>query len=156
MDNPRLVHGNVIPMGIPWDGMRWDRHKLLWDGTDKYVPWTTLAIIVLRSTTRCLTTQNAFLFFQALRGLPAVCVWTQRDSGHVRGGPDDSSGLSVGSRRFRKSRVCDFHLSAFRLWRNFRENCRAFADRRLQLYFQVRGTLFPGWVQSFGPFNHRL
>jgi len=32
MDNPRLVHGNVIPMG-------WDRHKLLWDGngTDKYV-----------------------------------------------------------------------------------------------------------------------
>jgi len=30
---------------VPWDGMRWDRHKLLWDGngTDKYVPWTTLA-----------------------------------------------------------------------------------------------------------------
>ena len=26
--------------------MRWDRHKLLWDGngTDKYVPWTTLWI----------------------------------------------------------------------------------------------------------------
>jgi len=23
--------------------MGWDRHKLLWDGTDKYVPWTTLA-----------------------------------------------------------------------------------------------------------------
>jgi len=22
-----------------------DRHKLLWDGTDKYVPWTTLLII---------------------------------------------------------------------------------------------------------------
>jgi len=22
--------------------MGWDRHKLLWDGTDKYVPWTTL------------------------------------------------------------------------------------------------------------------
>jgi len=31
-------HGNR-PMG-------WDRHKLLWDGngTDKYVPWTTLTI----------------------------------------------------------------------------------------------------------------
>jgi len=29
-------------------GMRWDRHKLLWDGngTDKYVPWTTLEIEV--------------------------------------------------------------------------------------------------------------
>jgi len=28
-------------MGIPWHG-----HKLLWDGngTDKYVPWTTLVI----------------------------------------------------------------------------------------------------------------
>jgi len=24
--------------------MRWDRHNLLWDGTDKYVPWTTLGI----------------------------------------------------------------------------------------------------------------
>jgi len=24
--------------------MGWDRHKLLWDGTDKYVPWTTLVI----------------------------------------------------------------------------------------------------------------
>jgi len=26
--------------------MGWDRHKLLWDGdgTDKYVPWTTLSI----------------------------------------------------------------------------------------------------------------
>jgi len=24
--------------------MGWDRHKLLWDGTDKYVPWTTLGI----------------------------------------------------------------------------------------------------------------
>jgi len=26
--------------------MEWDRHKLLWDGngTDKYVPWTTLVI----------------------------------------------------------------------------------------------------------------
>ena len=22
--------------------MGWDRHKLLWDGADKYVPWTTL------------------------------------------------------------------------------------------------------------------
>jgi len=49
MDNPRLVHGNVIPMGIPWEtshGKGRDRHKLLWDGngTDKYVPWTTLVI----------------------------------------------------------------------------------------------------------------
>jgi len=26
--------------------MGWDRHKLLWDGngTDKYVPWTTLVL----------------------------------------------------------------------------------------------------------------
>jgi len=26
--------------------MGWDRHKLLWDGngTDKYVPWTTLGL----------------------------------------------------------------------------------------------------------------
>jgi len=22
--------------------MGWDRHKYLWDGTDKYIPWTTL------------------------------------------------------------------------------------------------------------------
>jgi len=31
---------------VPWDGMEWDRHKLLWDGngTDKYVPWTTLGL----------------------------------------------------------------------------------------------------------------
>jgi len=47
MDKPRVVHGNVIPMGIPWEtshGMGWGRHKLLWDGngTEKYVPWTTL------------------------------------------------------------------------------------------------------------------
>jgi len=27
--------------------MEWDRHKLLWDGngTDKYVPWTTLKLV---------------------------------------------------------------------------------------------------------------
>jgi len=29
MDNPRLVHGNVIPMGIPWE----TPHGLRWDGT---------------------------------------------------------------------------------------------------------------------------
>jgi len=45
----RLVHGNGIPMGIPWEtshGMGWNRHKLLWDGngTDKDVPWTTLGL----------------------------------------------------------------------------------------------------------------
>ena len=31
-------------MGIPWNGMGWDRHELLWngmDGTEKYVPWTS-------------------------------------------------------------------------------------------------------------------
>jgi len=30
--------------------MGWDRHKLLWDGdgTDKYVPWTTLLMISLQ------------------------------------------------------------------------------------------------------------
>jgi len=49
MDNPRLVHGNIIPMEIPWEtshGMGRDRHKLLWDGngTDKSVPWTTLRL----------------------------------------------------------------------------------------------------------------
>jgi len=30
----KLVHGNVIPMGIPWEtshGMGWDRHKLQCD-----------------------------------------------------------------------------------------------------------------------------
>jgi len=32
---------------VPWDGVRWDRHKLLWDGTDKYVSWTTLKILQL-------------------------------------------------------------------------------------------------------------
>jgi len=37
-------------MGIPWEtshGMGWDRYKLLWDGngTDKYVPWTTLVFL---------------------------------------------------------------------------------------------------------------
>jgi len=32
--------------------MGWDRHKLLWDGngTDKYVPWTTLQISSLATT----------------------------------------------------------------------------------------------------------
>jgi len=49
MDNPRLVHGNAIPTGIPWEtshGMGRDRHKLLCDGngTDKYVPRTTLHV----------------------------------------------------------------------------------------------------------------
>ena len=53
----RLVHGNVIPMGIPCEtsyGMGRDRHKLLCDlnGTDKYVPWTTLAILI---KLRCLS-----------------------------------------------------------------------------------------------------
>jgi len=48
----RLVHGTGIPVGIPWEtshGMGWDRHKLLWDrnGTDKYVPWTTLEMTAL-------------------------------------------------------------------------------------------------------------
>jgi len=30
----------------PWVGIGWGRHKLLWDGngTDKYVPWTTVLI----------------------------------------------------------------------------------------------------------------
>jgi len=35
VDNSRLVHGNVIPMGIPLitsHGLGLDRHKLLWDG----------------------------------------------------------------------------------------------------------------------------
>jgi len=35
MDKPRVVHGNVILMGIPWETshrMGWDRHKLLWVG----------------------------------------------------------------------------------------------------------------------------
>ena len=38
-------------MGIPWDGTGWDgmgRHNLLWDGTEKYVPWTSLRITTLR------------------------------------------------------------------------------------------------------------
>jgi len=26
--------------------MGWDRQKLLWDGTDEYVPWTTLTISI--------------------------------------------------------------------------------------------------------------
>jgi len=41
-------------MGFLWESqgkrpMGWDRHKLLWvaNGTDKYVPWTTLCICVL-------------------------------------------------------------------------------------------------------------
>jgi len=43
MDNPRLLHWNVIPMGIPLEtfhGMGRDGHELLWDGngTHKYVP----------------------------------------------------------------------------------------------------------------------
>jgi len=45
----QVVHGNVIPMGIPWEtshGTGWDTHKLLWDGngTDKHVLWTTLGL----------------------------------------------------------------------------------------------------------------
>jgi len=41
---------------VSWDGMRWDRHKLLEDGngTDKYVPWTTLEI----SSRALVKTQN--------------------------------------------------------------------------------------------------
>jgi len=42
-------HSYRNPMGnVPWDGMRWDRHKLVWEGngTDKYVPCTTLEIEV--------------------------------------------------------------------------------------------------------------
>ena len=38
-------------MGIPWDGMGWDRHKLLWDGTEKYVPWTSLCFLFTNSLT---------------------------------------------------------------------------------------------------------
>ena len=54
----RLVHGNGIPVGFPWEtshGMGWDRHKLLWDGngTDKYVPWTTLRITTTNSHNDC-------------------------------------------------------------------------------------------------------
>jgi len=32
--------------------MGWDRHKLLWDGngTDKYVPWTTLPLAHVQQT----------------------------------------------------------------------------------------------------------
>jgi len=43
----RLVHGNGILMGSHGKRpMGWDRHKLLRDrnGTDKYVPWTTLGL----------------------------------------------------------------------------------------------------------------
>jgi len=67
MDNPRLVHGNVIPMGIPCEtfhGIGWDRHTLLWDGnrTDKYVPWTTLSITFYRTRELLLyfATKNLF------------------------------------------------------------------------------------------------
>ena len=34
--------------------MGWDRHKLLWDGTDKCVPWATLEIAVDRGVFRVL------------------------------------------------------------------------------------------------------
>jgi len=36
--------------------MGWIRHKLLWDGngTDKYVPWTTLSLAMLSIETFCL------------------------------------------------------------------------------------------------------
>jgi len=42
-----VLPGLSIGMSFLWEtshGMAWDRHKLLWDGngTDKYVPWTTL------------------------------------------------------------------------------------------------------------------
>ena len=30
--------------------MGWDRHKLQWDGTDEYVPWTTLMIALWEAT----------------------------------------------------------------------------------------------------------
>ena len=47
MDNPRVVHGNAIPMGIPWEtsyGMSRDGTGINCYGnvTDKYVQWTTL------------------------------------------------------------------------------------------------------------------
>jgi len=38
--------------------MGWDKHKLLWDGTDKYVPLTTLEIIhmhVIRESNHTVT-----------------------------------------------------------------------------------------------------
>jgi len=55
--------------------MGWDRHKLLWDGTDKYVPWTTLHIgkcIVLKTcwslpqipTFQTLLWKNMYLFLE--------------------------------------------------------------------------------------------
>jgi len=38
-------YGNPM-VNVPWDGMRRDRHKLLWDGngTDECVPWKTLGL----------------------------------------------------------------------------------------------------------------
>ena len=46
-----LLAGLSMGMGFLWEShgkrrMGWDRHKLLWDGngTDKYVPWTTLGL----------------------------------------------------------------------------------------------------------------
>ena len=30
--------------------MEWDRHELLWNGTEKYVPWTSLEIALAQQT----------------------------------------------------------------------------------------------------------
>ena len=47
--------------------MGWDRHKLLWDGTEKYVPWTTL--------TNCNEFVDNFVMKKAGRNLLTVyCV----------------------------------------------------------------------------------
>ena len=51
-------------MGIPWDGMGWDRHELLWDGMGrdrKNCPMD-------KPGDMCLLTKLAFSVYYAARG----------------------------------------------------------------------------------------
>jgi len=54
-----FFHEMTTSQACPWEWeshgkcpMGWDRHKLLWDGngTDKYVPWTTLPLAHVQQT----------------------------------------------------------------------------------------------------------
>jgi len=57
-----IFPGLSMGMSFLWEShgkrpMGWDRHKLLWDGngTDKYVPWTTLHISHKRKAIVCVS-----------------------------------------------------------------------------------------------------
>jgi len=57
-----------------------DRHKLLWDGTDKYVPWTTLTIVTRDVGYACLLVIYSFVTRQVIIGQDAHIFILLHDS----------------------------------------------------------------------------